>query len=222
MPEENKSGQTPEEDQRKSAQPQVKKEEATPFSSRKEKALEDKKSQETAAALEKALADSDHWKNEYYRVYADTQNLRKSLEADHQQALRYRAEGFVEELLPVLDSFYIALGAETTSEEAKNYRTGFQYIYNSILSILASEGISEIPTKIGDRFDATDMHAVDTIESEGEENLVVKILAKGYRLHDRLIRPVVVAVSKKPVPKTDEKKGSNGEKPVDDKTGNKA
>ena len=52
-------------------------------------------------------------------AYADTANLRKSLEADHREALRYRAEGFVENLLPALDSFYMALSAEPTSQEAK-------------------------------------------------------------------------------------------------------
>ena len=52
---------------------------------------------------EKALADAEHWKNEYYRAYADTKNLRNQLEKDHMAAMKYRAEGFVDELLPVLD-----------------------------------------------------------------------------------------------------------------------
>ena len=45
---------------------------------------------------DKAQADADHWKNEYFRAYADTKNLRSQLERDHLAAMKYRAEGFIE------------------------------------------------------------------------------------------------------------------------------
>ena len=77
---------------------------------------------------EKAKADAEHWKNEYFRAYADTQNLRKQLEKDHMSAMKYRAEGFVDELLPVLDSFFAVLKNEPTDPNLKNYLIGFQYI----------------------------------------------------------------------------------------------
>lgn len=147
--------------------------------------------------LEKAKADTDHWKNEYYRAFADTQNLRKSLEEDHRNAVKYRAEGFIESLIPALDAFHSALSCLPNGEEAKNYRTGFEYIYRQIASSLENEGVKELIPNAGDRFDASFMHAVDTVESEGEENRVVAVLAKGYQLKDRMIRPVMVSVSKK-------------------------
>ena len=68
-----------------------------------------KKFDDILEKLEKANADVDHWKNEYYRAYADTKNLRSTLERDHKEALKYRAEGFIEDLLPILDSFHMAL-----------------------------------------------------------------------------------------------------------------
>jgi molecular chaperone GrpE len=138
------------------------------------------------------------WKNSYYLELADTQNLRKSLEKDHQEALRYRSEGFLENLLPALDSFYIALEATPQSPEAKNYQQGFSYIYNQIENALVSEGVHEILPKLGDPFDPKTMHAVDTKDGE-KDGLVVQVYSKGYQLHDRLIRPVMVAVSKKKV-----------------------
>lgn len=152
------------------------------------------------ADLDKARSDAEHWKNEYYKAYADTQNLRKSLEEDHRSAIRYRAEGFVENLLPALDGFHMALDTPPKSEEIKNYLIGFQYIYNQIIKTLSDEGVSEIAPKIGDHYDATDMHAVDTISDPGPEGLILKVYAKGYKLHDRLIRPVMVGVSKRPEP----------------------
>lgn len=148
--------------------------------------------------IEKLKSEVEHWKNEYYRAYADTKNLRTSLEKDHSQAMKYRAEGFIDSLLPVLDSFHMALMNEPTDPALKNYLTGFQYIYRNLVAALESEGVTEIAPKLNDKFDANIMNAVDTIEDEGEENLVKRVYCKGYKLHDRIVRPANVTVTVKP------------------------
>ena len=154
---------------------------------------------------EKAKADAEHWKNEYFRAYADTQNLRKQLEKDHMSAMKYRAEGFVDELLPVLDSFFAVLKNEPTDPNLKNYLIGFQYIYRNLTAALENEGVTEIAPKVGDKFSPETMQAVETVESEGEENVIVDVHVKGYKLHDRLIRPANVTVSVKHKEKNEEK-----------------
>lgn len=154
-----------------------------------------KKLEKLNEEIEKLKADNDHWKNEYYRAYADTKNLRANLEKEHLAAIKYRAEGFIEDLLPVLDSFYLALANEPTDPALKNYLIGFQYIYRNLVSVLENEGVSEILPKAGDKFDPSIMNAMEVVEDEGEENLVKKVYTKGYKLHDRLIRPANVAVS---------------------------
>jgi molecular chaperone GrpE len=166
------------------------------------KSSEEKKIAELQEALLKKQAESEQWKNKYYLAYADLDNLRKELEKDHQEAIKYRAEGFLENLIPALDSFYLALGAKPVTPEAQNYQQGFQYIYNNIYNVLATEGVSELNPALGSKFDPQLMHAVETIPSAGPEGLVVKVLAKGYKLKDRLVRPVMVSVScKQPDPK---------------------
>jgi len=130
-------------------------------------------------------------------AYADMANLRKSLEADHRDAIRYRAEGFVENLLPALDSFYMALSVEPNSQEAKNYQQGFGFIYNQLQTALSNEGVTEILPKVGDSFDPAFMHAMEVEETEGDENKVLQVYSKGYRLHEKLIKPAMVKVSKK-------------------------
>ena len=171
-----------------------------------------KKEEALKAEIEKLKADCDHWKNEYYRAYADTQNLRKSLEKDHREALRYRAEGFIEDLLPILDSFYMALSNEAPTPEAKNYLIGFQYIYKNLTSVLENEGVVEITPEVGKQFDASTMNAVDSIVNpELKENSVTRVYSKGYKLHDRLIRPANVQVSKKEEPKKKESSDSGEE-----------
>ena len=154
---------------------------------------------------EKAKADAEHWKNEYFRAYADTQNLRKQLEKDHMSAMKYRAEGFVDELLPVLDSFFAVLKNEPTDPNLKNYLIGFQYIYRNLTAALENEGVTEIAPKVGDKFSPETMQAVETVESDGEENIIVDVHVKGYKLHDRLIRPANVTVSVKHKEKNEEK-----------------
>ena len=146
--------------------------------------------------LAKAKADAEHWKNEYYRAYADTQNLRKNLEKDHLEAMRYRGVGFIEELLPVLDSFHAVLNNEVDDPKLKNYLIGFQYIYRNMVSALENEGVKEIAPHVGDEFDAKTMNAVEAVEVEDAPNKIIKVVSNGYMLHDRIIRPVNVIVSK--------------------------
>ena len=184
-----------------------------------EKEKKNKKIEKLKEEITKLKIELEYWKNEYYRAYADTQNLRKSLEKDHQAAVKYRAEGFIDNLLPVLDSFHIVLSKEVEDPSLKNYLVGFQYIYRNLVSVLENEGVNEIAPKIGDKFDASIMNAVETEESEGEEGLVLRVITNGYKLHDRLVRPANVVVSAKPSvkeePTEQESKEEDVEKEID-------
>lgn len=141
------------------------------------------------------------------------QNLRKKIEADHKEALKYRASGFVDNLLPILDGFHLALNAETSSQEMKNFLVGFEYIYRNMVSVLENEGVKEFNPQVGDEFDPNYMQAVETKVDEANPNKVLKVVAKGYKLHDHLIRPAMVVVSIKE--KIDEKKEENNAPKVD-------
>lgn len=163
--------------------------------------------------LEKAKADAAHWKNEYYKAYADTQNLRKSLEAEQRTMYRYRAEGFLDGLLPALDAFHMALDAPAPTKEASAYQIGFTYIYNQLIQALASEGLSELTPKVGDPFDADYMNAIEAVESEEvPNNHILKVHSKGYKLHDRLIRAAMVTVAKTPKPAEEKEEKETKEK----------
>ena len=83
---------------------------------------EDKKEERNVEEeLLKAKSDAEHWKNEYYKAYADMANLRKQIEKDHRESLKYRIEGFAENLLSILDAFDMALKNKPTTTEMKNY-----------------------------------------------------------------------------------------------------
>ncbi len=190
----------------------------------------DKKGEKKIAALEEELkkvqAESDEWKNKYYMAFADMANLRKQNEKSYAEALKYRSMGFVEKLIPALDSFHIALTMGNPTPEVRNYLVGFEYIYRQITSVLDEEGVKEIDPKLGSDFDINTMHAVEAVETEGPPNKVVKVMAKGYQLKERMVRSAMVIVSKakvvppkepkmeaaKPVEPTEEKKEESARK----------
>lgn len=146
--------------------------------------------------ITKLNKDVEHWKNEYYKAYADIDNLRKSIEKDHFEFVKYRAEGFISKILSVLDGFSLALNGDVKSEEVKNYLVGFKYIYNNLLKVLKDEGVEEIIPKTGDTFDEKKMEVVETVYQENmEPNKILKVNLNGYMLKDHLIRPAIVLVS---------------------------
>lgn len=199
-----------EKESKASEEAKVKPEEKTSSEPEEKKSSLSKKEKEE---YEKALHDAEYWKNQYYKAYADMANLRKDIERDHKEAIKYRLEDFAESILGVLDAFDMAFRAEVTNPETKNYLTGFEYVYKQLLSVLENEGIKAIVPKVNDKFDEKTMHAVDVVEDEGEENLVKSVTLRGYSLHDHLIRAAMVVVTKHPsskdVKESEENKDSN-------------
>lgn len=165
---------------------------------------EDKKTITLEEKLQAAEAEIYNWKNKYAMMFADMDNLRKNQDKSFSEALRYRAEGFVDKLLPALESFHIALKNPVDDPKVKNYLVGFEYIYNQISQALADEGVKEIPVKINDAFDVMTMHALEAEVSEGPPNRVLKILSPGFKLHDRVVKQILVIVSKQAEKKSQE------------------
>lgn len=165
---------------------------------KKEKKVKEK-SKEPSLEEQLAIKDSEiqDWKNKYYMAYADMDNLRKKYEKEHSDVLKYRAMGFIENLMPVLDGFHAALQLEVDDQKVKNFLVGFEYIYKQFLNALEEEGVSKLEPLIDTPFNESYMHAIEVQEVEGEPNRVIKVLSCGYKLKDRVIRPASVIVSKK-------------------------
>jgi|LakMenE01Jun11ns_1017448.scaffolds.fasta_scaffold9900870_3 molecular chaperone GrpE len=169
-----------------------------------DKPSQDKKHISLEEKLIAAEAEIYSWKNKYAMMFADMDNLRKNQDKAFSEALRYRAEGFIDRLLPALESFHIALKNPVDDPKVKNYLVGFEYIYNQISQALADEGVNEIPVKINDPFDVKTMHAIEAEVSEGPPNRVLKILSPGFKLHDRVFKQILVIVSKQAEKKSQE------------------
>lgn len=146
--------------------------------------------------IQQLKSEVTNWQNKYYGAYADLDNQRKMYQSDYQKQIKYRAEGFVDKLLPVLETFQMALQLENVPDELKSYLIGFESVKNQIVSSLASEGISEIKPDIGDAFDSELHHALDVEECKpGKEDRIAKVYSNGYRLHDKILRHASVRVT---------------------------
>ena len=167
-----------------------------------ENQVDESKVAELEEQIVKLTEEMNAWKNRYYEAYADMDNLRKKMEKDHQQMFKYRGQGFLEALLPVFDNFYYCFKFKPEDPTLQAYCKGFEMIYNQMVQALEAEGVKEIVPSIGSKFDSSNMQAVDV--EDGEENdLITKVMNKGYMLKDRLVRPAMVVVSK--IPQKEEK-----------------
>jgi molecular chaperone GrpE len=155
--------------------------------------------EERIAALEKSLAESaaeaEKLREDFLRAKAETENVRRRSTEDVAKAHRFGVEGFASALLAVKDSLDAALTVENTSIES--FKEGVELTARQLTSVFEKFAIREIDPQ-GEKFDPHRHQAISQVESEQEPNTVVTVLQKGYLLHDRVLRPALVVVSKAP------------------------
>lgn len=136
--------------------------------------------------------DIENLKNDYLKTFADTENLKKRLQREHETARKYRIQSFATSILPVIDNLERAL-SQDTSDEA--FREGVQMIYEQLMASLKAEGVEPIEA-LNQPFDPNIHQAMMMEEVDGvEPNIVVQELQKGYMLKDRILRASMVKVS---------------------------
>ena len=153
-----------------------------------EKEDEAKKTEEEAKKAEEAESER------YMRLMAEFQNFKKRVAKEKSDIHAYANEKIVGDLLPVLDNFERALDTETEDE---GYAKGMQLIFEQLKTALGNAGLEEIKA-MDEVFDPNVHNAVmtETIE-EKEDGTITKVLQKGYKLKDKVVRPSMVAVNKK-------------------------
>ncbi len=151
------------------------------------------------ADLRRKAAEYDALMDRLKRVTADFINSQKRMERDMQERAQYTLEGFARELLPVADNLEAALRAAREHEAFEKIIVGVEQVEKQIRDIFAKHGIRQIEARAGEPFD-TDVHeAISIMESqEHEPDKVLHQTQKGYTIHNRLLRPVRVVISKKP------------------------
>ncbi|MDP8959041.1 MAG: nucleotide exchange factor GrpE [Actinomycetota bacterium] len=129
------------------------------------------------------------------RVAADFENYRKRMVREQTQHVERASQRVVSGLLPVLDSFDLALAHEPTSPSEQKLLEGMHRTHQLLMDTLSREGLEPVGA-VGEAFDPELHEAVATAEGGASQELpvVVEELRRGYRLRGRVIRPALVSV----------------------------
>jgi molecular chaperone GrpE len=152
-------------------------------------------------ALAKAQAEVAELKDRLLRTAAESENLRKRMEREKEDALKYGAAKFSKDILTVADNLRRALEstpkAEGEAAEAvRNFVVGIEATERELLSVFERHGITRIDPK-GQRFDPNQHQAMFEVQDPTQPaGVVVQVIAAGYMQHGRLLRAAMVGVSK--------------------------
>ena len=164
---------------------------------------EEPKSEDAAKAEAEAKAEADAKAAEeqeserYMRLMAEFQNFKRRAAREKTDIHAYANEKIISELLPVLDNFERAL--DTKSDDMEGYVKGMELIFTQLRTALEHAGLEEIPADPdGSKRKKYVHNAVMTEDSEEhDDGKISKVLQKGYKLNDKVIRPSMVAVVRK-------------------------
>jgi molecular chaperone GrpE len=149
--------------------------------------------------LKEQAAKAEEYRERLLREAADFENYKKRAARERQDSVTYANENLLQKLIPILDTFEMALAAAASDgAAAQSLQAGVLMVYNQLKSALADAGLEEIDAQ-GKVFDPNLHEAVSQQESaEVPEGEVTQQIRKGYKFRNRLVRPAGVIVAKKP------------------------
>ena len=128
---------------------------------------------------------------------ADLINYRKRKDEEVANMLKYANEDLIKELIGVVDNFEraISLDDDNLTDELSKFLSGFKIMYSTLVSILNKFGVEEI-NRVGEIFDPNLEQAILTDNvADKEDEVILEVLQKGYKLKDRVIRPASVRIN---------------------------
>lgn len=135
------------------------------------------------------------WRDKALRTAAEYDNYRKRCVKDREEFARYANKSLLEELLPIIDNFDMGMQMASQDTTSMIY-IGMSMVQKQLQDFLDSQGVTPIDVTVGEPFDHNLHEAIQSEPSDQPEGTILRVLRKGYRLKDRLLRPanVVVAV----------------------------
>ena len=148
--------------------------------------------------VKKLEAELEEWKNSYTRKLAEFQNFTKRKEMEVAEMKKFASEGIILKVLENIDNLE---RAENASTETKNFDAlveGVNMILRNLKYMLSEEGIEEIEAAEGVQFNPYEHQAMMTeTKDELDNDIIVQVFQKGYKLKGKVIRPAMVTVNKK-------------------------
>ena len=150
--------------------------------------------EELAVAREEVERFRDRW----MRERADLENVKKRADRERGEAVRYGNERLIGDLLPVFDSLERAIQSAEQGAGGQGLLEGVRLVAKALLDVLTRHGVTRVEA-VGHPFDPNQHEAVAHLEDDQHRaGMVTEEHRGGFRLHDRLLRPAMVSVSKGP------------------------
>jgi molecular chaperone GrpE len=154
---------------------------------------------------ERLSAELKEINDKYLRLYAEFENYKKRVNKDKEELVRYGNESLIYELLPVIDNLEMAL-KHASDNVSEGLVQGVEITLKELQKTLEKFGLVAIEAN-GKLFDPLVHHAMTQIERDDiDEKVVIEEFRKGYMLRDKVLRPSLVAVSKKTVESQEKEK----------------
>ncbi len=153
--------------------------------------------------LQQAERERDEYKDKWLRAQAEAQNQARRLRLDREEAVRFATADFARALLGVVDDFERTLEAAEDGSDAEALVQGVRIVYDHLLKVLHEHHVTGIES-VGQPFDPSCHEALTQQPSdEHPQGTVMQEVQRGYRLHDRVLRPARVIISSGPASETD-------------------
>ena len=147
--------------------------------------------------IKKLEAELQEWKNSYTRKLAEFQNFTKRKENEVAEMRKYASEGIIVKLLDNIDNLERAVDASKESQNFDSLIEGVNMILNNLKNLLTEEGVEEIEAA-GKEYNPYEHKAMITENKEElDDNVVVQVFQKGYKMKGKVVRPAMVTVNKK-------------------------
>jgi molecular chaperone GrpE len=147
--------------------------------------------------LKKAVDEKQEYLTNWQKDKAEFINARRRDEESKQEFLKFAKQGVIEDILPVLDSFDMALSTMNSTSESVSpeWKKGVEGIYNQLKSILAKNEVISFG-ETGDMFDPNLHQSIGVVDTDdtSKEDTISEVLQKGYKIAGRVIRPAFVKV----------------------------
>jgi len=148
-------------------------------------------------ALEQEKERADEYLNRLKYLQADFENYQKRVKREQEELVKRGNEQLIVKLLSVIDDLERAIEAAKSSSDKEGLVTGVEMVLKELQATLAEEGLSQIEA-VGKPLDPELHEAIGTVETDQyPENIIVRVLRKGYSLNGKVIRPSMVEVAKK-------------------------
>lgn len=154
--------------------------------------------QDLKGVYEAKLKEFDELSEQSLRLQAEFENFRRRSLKEKQESFKFGHQNLVKDLLSAVDNLERALehGAQNAGPEVRGILDGVELVHREFLGALAKHGVKEVEAE-GKLFDPADHEAMGQVpNTEVPPNTVLQVLQKGYVIHDRMLRPARVIISR--------------------------